>query len=76
MTYKVVKDFIDLRDSGFRYSAGDSYPRPGFHVTEKRIAELSSTRNRRGVQLIKKVEEEPEKKPARRKAKNERNSMD
>lgn len=68
MTYKVVKDFIDLKDSGFRYSAGDTYPRPGFTTSEKRLLELSTARNRRGIPLIEKVEE-PVKKPARRKAK-------
>ena len=75
MTYKVVKDFIDLNDSGIRYSAGDPYPRPGFTTTETRLLELSTARNRRGSPLIEKGEE-PVKKPARRKAKNERDSLD
>lgn len=75
MTYKVVKDFIDLKDSGFRYSAGDTYPRPGFTTSETRLLELSTARNRRGIPLIEKVKE-PVKKPARRKAKNERDSLD
>lgn len=76
MVYKVVNDFIDLKDSGFKYSAGDTYPRPGFSANDKRIAELSTARNRRGIQLITKVDEVPAKKSVRRKAKDERNDLD
>ena len=34
MTYKVVKDFIDLKDSGFLSSAGFYYKRNTFAGTE------------------------------------------
>ena len=42
-------------------------------ASETRLLELSTARNRRGIPLIEKVDE-PVKKPARRKAKNERGS--
>ena len=42
-------------------------------ASETRLLELSTARNRRGIPLIEKVDERV-KKPARRKAKNERGS--
>ena len=69
MTYRVTKTFFDRQDNYYRYLAGDTYPRPGLIPTEKRIKELASGRNRLHVQLIEEVEEQPEKKPARRKSK-------
>ncbi len=56
--YKVVCSFVDLQDDNFAYSVGDKYPRKGLKPTKKRIAELSSTTNRRGIVLIEKVEDD------------------
>ena len=53
--YKVVCPFVDLQDDNFPYGMGDKYPRKGLRPTKKRIAELSSTKNRRGIVLIEKV---------------------
>ena len=50
--YKVVVAFNDLKDDGFRYEVGDKYPRKGKKPTKKRIAELASDKNKRGIILI------------------------
>ena len=67
--YKVIESFTDLQDRNYPYSVGDTYPRKGVNVTEIRLAELASKRNRRGIPLIEKVDEpkkveEPKEKPA------------
>lgn len=54
--YKVIKYFTDLQDNDFAYHAGDTFPRDGKEVTEKRLLELSTDANRRHVPLIEKVE--------------------
>lgn len=59
--YRVLTDFSDLQDNEHVYRAGDAFPRSSFSVSEKRIKELSTTANRRGVVLIEKVEEAVEK---------------
>lgn len=59
--YKVVKAFTDLQDNNHVYLAGDKYPREGVEADEKRVAELASADNKRGVALIEAVE--PPKKP-------------
>jgi hypothetical protein len=56
--YKVIKMFTDLQDNSFRYNAGDIFPRKGLKVSDKRLEELSTTKNRRHIPLIKKIEEE------------------
>ena len=61
MQYFVIKAFNDLMDNRYRYEIGDEYPRKGKSVTQKRLAELSGTKNKRGIALIKK-KEEPKKK--------------
>lgn len=53
--YKVVKYFEDLQDNRHPYNEGDTYPRKGLNVSEERIAELASDKNRRGVSLIAEV---------------------
>ena len=61
--YKVIKTFADLQDNGFRYDAGDVFPRKGLKVSDERLEELSTTKNRRYTPLIEKIEEkksEPE----------------
>lgn len=54
--YKVIGFFTDLRDYDHPYNVGDVFPRQGVIVSEERIAELSSNKNRQGRPLIKAVE--------------------
>ena len=61
--YKVLKYFTDLQDNGYPYNEGDIFPRDGLVVSEARLKELSSTRNRRKEVLIKLVEEEVQEEP-------------
>ena len=51
--YYVTKDWTDLQDGNHVYKANDPYPRKGKKVSEERIAELSSTENKRKEVLIK-----------------------
>ena len=70
--YKVIKHFVDLQDNNHPYNVGDKFPHDGLSVTDGRLAELAGNRNKQGVPLIEKVEEEPKKvaeepkKPAKR----------
>jgi hypothetical protein len=66
--YKVIEFFTDLHDNNHPYSVGDTFPRSGVTVTEKRLAELAGNNNKRGKPLIAPVEEAP-KKPATKRAK-------
>ena len=50
--YKVIKYFTDNQDKGYAYNVGDSFPRKGLTVSDKRLAELSSNKNKQGVPLI------------------------
>ena len=86
--YIVLKFFHDLEDKTetkngtiyAEYDENDTYPREGFKPSEKRIEELLSGNNKRGIPLIEKVDEpepvaepveeaEPEKKPRKKPAK-------
>lgn len=58
MIYKVTRFFYDLQDGDHLYNVGDSYPREGLAVSNKRIAELMSGKNRLRVPVI---AEEPKK---------------
>lgn len=58
MKYRVIVRFTDLKDKDYKYEVGDEYPRKGGRTTKKRIAELSSTENRRGMALIEPIEDE------------------
>lgn len=60
--FKVVKRFYDLKDNNHAYSVGDIFPRSKASVGEKRIAELSSNKNKMGVPLIVEIPEKPSKK--------------
>lgn len=60
MAYKVICKFKDLQDNGFFYNVGDVYPRKGKKASKKRIAELASDENKRGMPLIEEVEETEE----------------
>ena len=67
--YKVIKFFTDLQDNNHPYNEGDVFPRSGLKVSETRIAELMSSNNKRGAQLITAVgEKKPAKKTAEKKA--------
>ncbi len=55
--HKVIKDFADLQDKGYVYRAGDKFPREGFEVSDERIEELATAKNRRGIPLIEVVDE-------------------
>lgn len=59
--YRVVYKFKDLKDPKVHvYQAGDTYPRAGFKVSESRLEELSSTKNKLKKVLIEKVVEKEE----------------
>lgn len=60
--YKVIKSFIDLQDERYLYKEGDMYPRKGYEPSDERIEELSSDKNKQGVELIKKVNSRRKKK--------------
>lgn len=53
----IYERFKDLEDNDFIYIKGDIYPREGLEPTKKRIKELSTTKNKIGEILIKKIEE-------------------
>lgn len=57
MRYKALVDFADLQDGKRLYHEGETFPRDGLSVSEKRLAELSGSDNRMGFPLIGKVEE-------------------
>ena len=59
--YKVIKHFSDLQDNCHAYNVGDTFPRKGLTVSEKRIAELSGKDNRQGAPLIEEIKEAPKK---------------
>lgn len=57
MAYKVVRFFYDLQDADYQYNVGDSFPRKGKTVSDKRIEFLASNKNRLGTPVIVKTEE-------------------
>ena len=57
--YRVIKYFTDLQDNRYAYNVGDEFPHDGIEVSPKRLEELSTGNNKRGIPLIEKVEEEP-----------------
>ena len=60
--FKVVKRFYDLKDNNHAYYEGDIYPHNKASVSEKRIAELLSNKNKMGIPLIEEIPEKPSKK--------------
>lgn len=54
--YKVLEYFTDLQDNDYPYEVGSYYPREGLEITEDRLVELSTTKNKRGIILIAKEE--------------------
>lgn len=65
--YKVIVAFTDLQDDNYPYKVNDTFPRKGFDVLPSRLKELSTTANRRGIALIKEIEEEPKTKKSTKK---------
>lgn len=67
MSYEVIIYFEDLQDDGHPYNVGDVYPRKGLEVSEERILELSTSKNKRNKPLIRatsyKETSQPEEKP-------------
>lgn len=61
MSYKVIHYFTDLQDFNHPYKVGDKFPRLGLKVSDKRLEELASSKNKQGKPLIEKVEEVKEK---------------
>lgn len=56
----IYKAFKDLEDDNYLYKKGDTYPREGLKPTKKRIAELSSKKNKIREVLIEAVKVEKE----------------
>lgn len=57
MSYRVIKYFADAKDKGYIYNVGDTYPRKGLSVGERRIAELLSKDNAQRDHLIESLDE-------------------
>lgn len=57
MSYVVIHYFTDLKDKNHAYHEGDTFPRDGVSVSEERIFELSTDRNKQKRPLIKFVED-------------------
>lgn len=55
--YKAIRYFTDLEDNSYPYNPGDVFPRDDLRVSEKRIEDLLTGNNRRGIPVIEKVEE-------------------
>lgn len=55
--YKVISYFTDLQDHNHPYNVGDIFPRNGLKVSEERLKELSSNKNKQNKPLIKLIEE-------------------
>ena len=53
--YKVIKRFFDQQDNNHQYEVGDVFPHVncGYPVSDERIAELASDKNKLGEPLIK-----------------------
>ena len=64
--FKVVKRFYDLKDNNHAYYEGDIYPHNKVKVSEKRIAEPLSNKNKMGVPLIEEIPEKPSKKATKK----------
>ena len=53
MSYKVIHRFTDLQDFNHLYNVGDLFPRIGMKVSQSRIDELASSKNKLKTPLIK-----------------------
>ena len=52
MSYKVIHRFTDLQDFNHLYNVGDVFPRIGMKVSQSRIDELASSKNKLKTPLI------------------------
>ena len=64
--YRVIEYFEDLQDNRRPYNVGDVFPKGNKKVTEQRLNELATDKNRRRIPLIKKVEEPKVEKPSKK----------
>ena len=70
--YKAITHFTDLQDKGYKYQAGDVFPRKGYNPSKARITELLSSKNKRGESVIVEIiEETPIDKPKKGRQKND-----
>lgn len=81
MMYKVIEHFTDLQDNNYSYNVGDNFPRSGYDVSEERLAELSSSKNKRGRAVIEVIhdevtEETIEEKPRKKKGRGKNANSD
>lgn len=53
--YKVIHYFTDLQDNNHEYNVGDTFPRIGLEVSDKRIQELAGSDNKQYKPLIEEV---------------------
>lgn len=58
--YRVITNFVDLQDNNRLYRSGDVYPRHGITVSEKRLEELLSDKNRKHTPVIEAVPDNAE----------------
>ena len=66
--YVVIREFIDIEDENkTKYTLGNVYPRKGIKVSEERLKELSTRKNRRREILIVPLKEIEEPKKTTRK---------
>lgn len=70
--YKVIKSFNDLHDNHHNYNPGDVFPREGLVVSEERLAELSTDKNRIGTPFIEFIEDQEPKKASEKKSEPEK----
>ncbi|WP_194747586.1 Rho termination factor N-terminal domain-containing protein [Staphylococcus chromogenes] len=52
MLSRVIEKFEDLEDDNHFYDEGDIYPRVGYIPSDERVNTLSSTNNKRDLQVI------------------------
>ena len=57
--YRVIKHFTDLQDNNYAYYEADIFPHKGLKVSNERLEELSSNKNKRGIPLIEFIEPLP-----------------
>ena len=56
--YRALTHFTDLQDDNHKYLAGDEFPRKGLKVSDERLEELLTDKNRRHKPMIEEVKEE------------------
>lgn len=57
--FKVLHRFIDLQSKNRVYEEGDIFPRPANKkLSDERIEELTTSKNKRGKALIEEIKEE------------------